>query len=186
MASRKRNPGSIPPPLPPHELQPDPGKHPEAAQAAAPSRAASPEVAFFQQNHLQIFQRSLSASELQTYEQIVPGSAERLLKMQETELRLLEMQVANRIELEQTVIKGDNKRANWGLATGFLIALTGIGTSGFLIMNGHDVAGSVLGGTTFVSLVGTFIYGTNSRKEERRDKTELMAQHQSQTKNRNQ
>lgn len=186
MANRKRPPGSTSPPLSSHELQPDSGRPSEAPQPDPQSRTTAPEVAFFQQNHLQIFQRSLSASDLQAYEQIVPGSAERLLKMQETELRLLEMQVANRIELEQTVIKGDNKRANWGLATGFLIALAGIGTSGFLIMNGHDVAGSVLGGTTFVSLVGTFIYGTNSRKEERRDKTEIMAQHQSQMKNRKQ
>ena len=108
------------------------------------------------------------------YEEILPGSAERFLQMREQEINLAQKQVEHRMALEQRVVRGDNSRANWGMATGFVIALTGIGSSVLMIMHGHDVAGSVFAGTTFVSLVGTFVYGTNSRKEERIKKTQLM------------
>ncbi len=111
------------------------------------------------------------------YETILPGSAERFLQMREQEINLAQKQVEHRMALEQKVIRGDNSRANWGMATGFIIALTGIGSSVVMILHGHDVAGSVFAGTTFVSLVGTFVYGTNSRKEERLKKTQLMLGH---------
>lgn len=107
-------------------------------------------------------------------ERLYPGYTKHLVEMREIDIRIAEEQIAHRMELEKTVINGDNSRANWGIATAFIIALAGIGTSGFLVMHGHDVAGTVFGGTTFAGLVSTFIYGTNSRRDERLKKAELM------------
>lgn len=41
-------------------------------------------------------------------------------------------------------------------------------------MHGHDVAGSVLGGSTFLSLVSTFVYGSIIRSRENIEKTRLL------------
>jgi hypothetical protein len=88
---------------------------------------------------------------------------------------MLEKQVDHRIELESSVIRAEIRRAYRGIAAGLAIALTGIGTSTYVIMSGHDVVGGVLGGSTLIALVGTFVYGTNSRRGERTEKAKVMA-----------
>ncbi len=85
---------------------------------------------------------------------------------------MAENQSAHRISLEKTVIEGDNKRANWGLICGFIFGLVVVVLSFILIWNGHDVAGTVLGTTDLVALVGTFIYGTRARAQERERRNE--------------
>ena len=101
---------------------------------------------------------------LQQYNEIIPDGADRIVKMAEA-------QSGHRIELESVVIKGDNKRANWGLATGFTIGVLIIVLSFILILKGHDVAGTVLGSIDLVSLVSVFVYGRSRRAKEleRRD-----------------
>jgi len=79
---------------------------------------------------------------------------------------MAENQNAHRIDLEQTVIKGDDKRANWGLVTGFAMGIVIIVLSFILILKGHDKAGMVLGGIDLMSLVGVFVYGRRSRSQE--------------------
>ncbi len=46
--------------------------------------------------------------------------------------------------------------------------------SAYVIVHGYDVAGTILGGGTLVGLVGTFVYGTNSRRHERLDREKLL------------
>lgn len=101
---------------------------------------------------------------LRQYGEIIPNGADRIVKMAEA-------QSAHRIELESTVIHGDDRRANWGLVTGFTIGVVIIVLSFFLILYGHDVSGTVLGSIDLVSLVGVFVYGRSKRVQElqRRD-----------------
>lgn len=80
---------------------------------------------------------------------------------------MAEKQSDHRISLEATVIRGDSKRASWGLFCGYTFGLIVVILSFILILYGHDLAGTVLGTVDLVGLVGTFIYGTHVRRQER-------------------
>lgn len=98
---------------------------------------------------------------------ILPGLAERIVTR-------WEMQSNHRISLEKAVIEGDNKRANWGLGSATIISLAVLGVSGLLAMNNRESVAAVLAGVDIAALAGVFIYGTNSRKQERIEKAKLM------------
>jgi uncharacterized membrane protein len=102
---------------------------------------------------------------LKQYNDIIPDGANRILTM-------AEKQSAHRIELEKTVIRGDDRRANLGLVCGFVFGAIVVYLSYLLIRDGHDVAGATLGTADLVALVGTFIYGTRARRQEREHKNE--------------
>ncbi|MDP3879270.1 MAG: DUF2335 domain-containing protein, partial [Dehalococcoidales bacterium] len=104
---------------------------------------------------------------LKEYENILPGSTERIFRMAEN-------QANHRQILERTVIIGDSKRANLGLWVGGFIAFLFLAGAVFLIYNGHDWAGATLGTVDVASIVGVFIYGTISRKSERLQKAQRM------------
>ncbi|MBI4266931.1 MAG: DUF2335 domain-containing protein [Chloroflexi bacterium] len=106
-------------------------------------------------------------STLQEYEKVIPGSADRILRM-------AERQAEHRQFLEKTVIHGDSRRAFYGLWVGAFVALCVLGGAIFLIYTGHDVAGAVIGGLDIVSLVSVFVYGTVSRRTERVKKAALL------------
>jgi uncharacterized membrane protein len=100
---------------------------------------------------------------LAQYEAAIPGLGERIIT-------LMEKQTDHRITLEKHVIGSDISRSKWGLAAGFVVAMAGLGISYYLIATGNGVAGAILSGVDIVSLAGTFIYGTASRRAERLDK----------------
>ncbi len=101
------------------------------------------------------------------YDEVLPGSAERILRM-------AEKQQDHRIGVDQSGIR----RANWGLGAGYSLSVMGLSLTTFLVMQGHDVAGSVLGGSTFLSLVSTFVYGSIVRSRENIEKTRLLTGHE--------
>jgi len=102
---------------------------------------------------------------LRQFEQVSPGAAERIIKMAEE-------QSAHRRQLESQVIASDIARSKWGQILGFVIAIFGLVVSMVIAVYGNAIAGAVLGGSTIVSLVGAFMYGTNSRKDERVEKAD--------------
>lgn len=102
------------------------------------------------------------------YEVILPGATDRFL-------RVVEKQSDHRMALEADVVRSDIKRSNAGLIAGFIIGLASVAMGGFLVWSGHDLAGATFVGVPMASLVGTFVYGTNSRRKERESKAKLMA-----------
>ncbi|MDN5077627.1 DUF2335 domain-containing protein [Aliarcobacter butzleri] len=88
------------------------------------------------------------------YNQIVPGSANRLLKMAEDDLAHAHSMQRKQLNIELFAVVA-------GLIVGATIALVALIGSGYLIMQGHDIAGAILGGGSLASLVGVFIYGRN-------------------------
>lgn len=88
---------------------------------------------------------------LRDYNEILPGSAERMFKEAEA-------QAGHRRALESRVVKGSDRRANLGQFLGFGIAvLFGLG-SWDLIKSGHEVAGVFLGTIDLVALVSVFVF----------------------------
>ena len=104
-------------------------------------------------------------SVLKQYDDIVPGAAERIIKMAEE-------QFVHRTTIEKEVIISDIKRSKLGQRFGFIIAIVGLLVALFVTLKGYEVAGSIIGGATIVSLVSVFVYGTKSRRKEREEKEE--------------
>jgi uncharacterized membrane protein len=97
------------------------------------------------------------------YNDAVPNGAERIIAM-------AEKQSDHRMQLERQVVNSDIQRSNLGLVAGLIIALAFLGVSYLLIDHGHETAGAVLGTIDIVGLVGVFVYGTISRRQERADR----------------
>ncbi|WP_375491207.1 DUF2335 domain-containing protein [uncultured Nostoc sp.] len=104
---------------------------------------------------------------LKAYDLVKPGLAGEIFEM-------AKKQSQHRIEMETTVINGDNKRSWVGLIFGFILASGCIASSTALILQGHDIAGGIFAGSTIVSLTGIFVYGSNQRSQERAEKLKTL------------
>lgn len=102
---------------------------------------------------------------LERFEKLRPGITEELLQ-------LAKQQSSNRISLEQKVVNSNVRNSNKGLNFGFIIALVGILSSVAAMYLGFEIGGSVLGGSTILGLVYSFIYGSRKRIEELAEKRE--------------
>ena len=107
-------------------------------------------------------------SVIEKYEDMVPGAADRILKMTEN-------QTAHRIEIEKIVIRGDSTRSYLGLIFGFILSMAVISGGIYLVANGHDWAGGVLIGLDLIGLASVFVYGSRSRRAERERMIEKMS-----------
>src|SRR3989338_6291096 len=101
---------------------------------------------------------------LRKFDEVVPGAAERIIKMAED-------QSIHRKELEKKVIDSDIARSKWGQILGFVIAIAGLAVSAIVVVYGSAIAGGIIGVGTLASLVGVFMYGSKTRSEERKVKS---------------
>lgn len=96
---------------------------------------------------------------LEQYDKVVPGAAERILKMAED-------QSAHRRSLEQKVISSDVLNAKLGMIFGFIIGLVAILAGVYIVVINKENQGYFLSLGTIAALVSVFIYGR--RKKEQR------------------
>ncbi len=97
---------------------------------------------------------------LARYNEVLPGAAERILKMAED-------QSGHRQYLEKAVINSDITQARSGVACGFIVALAFLVAAVWVSLKGQPILGGFFGTVDLVALVGVFVYGTRSRREER-------------------
>lgn len=100
------------------------------------------------------------------YDSIVPGGADRIIAM-------AERQAAHRQEMEKQVIASDIANSCRGLNYGLIIGLTAVIGGCVCVLTGHDVSGSIIGGTGLTGLVGVFVYGSRERRKERESRLKL-------------
>jgi len=98
--------------------------------------------------------------QLKQYEEVLPGSADRILRMAEE-------QAHHRQGLETDAVKGGAKRSWWGLWTGFAISVIALVLSTILVLKGHNWEGVFIGGIDIVALAGVFVYGRSDQRKER-------------------
>jgi len=109
---------------------------------------------------------------LKEYDDLLPGAADRILKMAEN-------QQSHRLVLEKEAVTSELFRSKLGMLCGFVVALAGIGAGvAIALVGGTDVAkvaGGVVSGTTLLGMVGTFVYATSEKRKERTEKTRVLA-----------
>lgn len=105
---------------------------------------------------------------LRQYEELDPGRAAKILNV-------AERQSDHRMDIERKVITSDIRRSWAGLAAAFILSLTTVCIGGYLVYLDHDTAGATIATAGLGSVVGTFIYGTKSQREERVEKAKLMS-----------
>lgn len=102
---------------------------------------------------------------LAQYDQILPGAADRIIKMAEA-------QSAHRRELERAAVTGNIRSEGRGQLFAFILALATIVGGIGLIAYDKDTAGLVAIITAFTALAGVFIYGRYQQSQERKQKRE--------------
>lgn len=96
--------------------------------------------------------------ELVKYEKILPGSADRIVKMAESEQR-------HRHEIENERNQAEIRDSGRGVHYAFILGLAGIIGGVVVALFGAPTAGSIIGLGSLASLVGTFIYGTRQQNQ---------------------
>lgn len=104
------------------------------------------------------------ATELERYEAVYPGFAEKLME------RYVK-QSEHRMSIENKVIDSGIKNSARGQFFAFALALITILIGAFLIYLNKDVLGIVAILSSLAALVGVFIYGNKSKKDERIQKS---------------
>ena len=94
---------------------------------------------------------------LQKYNSVIPGLADRLVLQ-------AEKQTTHRIALEKKLLNSNICKSFMGLIFGFLISSLGVGGGLYLTFVGFNVIGIVFSSATHVSLVMSFIYGSQYKK----------------------
>ena len=100
---------------------------------------------------------------LRQYEEIIPGSAERLLAMAEREARhrhtMEQTALQAEVELNQQLLHGHQEGEKRGQRFALTIALVAIIGGLCTVIEGHPIAGTLFGGTGLGLIVIAFIRG---------------------------
>ncbi|MDP3779081.1 MAG: DUF2335 domain-containing protein [bacterium] len=87
---------------------------------------------------------------MERYEQIVPGSADRIIKK-------FESQTEHRQKLESRFVLAEMIRSIGGLVGGFIIAMTALVGGIYTVLKGHTFLGGSLSFAGLALLVGVFL-----------------------------
>src|ERR1035437_1951310 len=94
---------------------------------------------------------------LAKYNSIIPGLAERIVAH-------AEKQSMHRTILEKKLLMSNIRKSYLGLVFGFLIGSLGVGGGIWLTFSGFNVTGIFFSSASLVSLVMSFIYGSQNKK----------------------
>jgi uncharacterized membrane protein len=136
--------------------------HPGDPDTPVPQTQANPQRRLMVEEHYQeLFAGPVPHPDiLRQYESVLPGAAERIFA-------LTEQQATHRMMLEQITVKRDTARASLGVVCAIVIALAALLLAGYAVSKGYAWQGLGFGTIDLATLVGVFVYGTNSRRNER-------------------
>ena len=103
---------------------------------------------------------------LAQYEQDHPGTTDIFIQWinDETEYRR-STEERDQAHLHKMEVR-QGQRSTLGLAFGFIVALSGMGTATWLGLQGHDAVAGVIGALDLVGLAGLFVYGSTQRAKQ--------------------
>jgi uncharacterized membrane protein len=103
-------------------------------------------------------------STLKEYEELLPGSAERVIDMAERAIVHHQEMEAKQVENDAISNREAWSRSRLGAILGCIVALAFAGVSLGFVLAGHPTAGAVLGSLEVAALVGAFMYGTRRQQ----------------------
>jgi uncharacterized membrane protein len=103
------------------------------------------------------------AEQIRAYEDVLPGSADRILRM-------AERQQEHRQELESVTVREAANRSWWGLRLGFTITVLVVAVGAAGILTGRSLAGFGVILADLAVLAGVFAYGRDQQRKERVEK----------------
>jgi len=98
------------------------------------------------------------------YENILPGAADRILKMAEEVTYAKTGELSKRTDIE-------SRNSLIGLMAAIILALLFLGMSFFMVLKGYPIAGIIGFISELGALVYTFVYGSKARYNEKRSKS---------------
>jgi uncharacterized membrane protein len=104
---------------------------------------------------------------LERYNQILPGAAERIIAMAET-------QHNHRLGLEKHVVHSNVEAQRLGTVLGFIVAMTVVIGGMYLVHEGKSGEGLAAILTALASLVGVFLYSKHEQQKELGKKTDAL------------
>jgi uncharacterized membrane protein len=112
---------------------------------------AGAEPAALQPEPLVVAAGELPAAEtISTYEEVLPGAADRILRM-------LEQQAEHRMSMERTLVEGAARTERLGQLMGLVIVLVVFFVGAALIVNGHEIPGTLLAIADLGALVAVYL-----------------------------
>ena len=110
------------------------------------------------------------AAELERYEKVYPGIAERMVQMAERQLSMAESQMKHRQGLESRVISTNAILSYLGLVSGFILGAGGLVAAVYLIRLGRELGGAAAFIASLATLAGLFIYGRRKQEKHLEDR----------------
>jgi uncharacterized membrane protein len=104
---------------------------------------------------------------LRKYEEVLPGSAERIISM-------AERQGSHRQDLESRVVSSNIMNEKMGMIFGFIICLVAISGGIYAVIQGKSAAGLSAIITPLGALVGVFIYGKAKQSKDLEQKRQAV------------
>lgn len=93
------------------------------------------------------------------YEKVLPGSANRILTMTET-------QVQHRVNIEGQIVNRTLTQKSWGMVIGGILTIIILAAVVFLGINGHDILAGTLGTTTIIGVIVVYVLGQKPGEKE--------------------
>jgi uncharacterized membrane protein len=123
-----------------------------------------------QQTEMRAFSGPLPHPEdLEKYNQVLPGAADRIIRM-------AEQQLSHRQSLESKVVDANIKAQRVGTVLGFILALVAIGGGIFLVYVGKEATGIAAIITALAGLTGVFVLGKRKQQKELAEKSQSLTE----------
>lgn len=103
---------------------------------------------------------------LRQYEEVLPGIADRMMNLVESEVSNQHSASAHRRKMEEQAVTGGITMAKRGQVGAWVLGLLFLVASVVLILSGHSVLGGVIGITDLVGIVVSFTVGLRRRDTE--------------------
>lgn len=114
----------------------------------------------FEQQTLTAYQGPIpSPAQFRAFEEVLPGSADRILAMAEN-------QSSHRMRLEAFAIPQQHIQSNRGQIFGFILGLVGITASAAVGIWGHWIVGVAIAGGSLGVLTVSFVFGKSDTKRQ--------------------